>query len=147
MMAKLYFVASRDRIHVYLPRNLKQALPCQPDLILPLPKSEQSQRISGYIDPRHPHSVNHMILGNFGELEILLMACDDGDVIAFYTNQFQATLENPSRTSRVCDANDIKPFFHENVGITAWGLAIHQRSRLIAVSSNHREVVIFAMVS
>lgn len=35
-------------------------------------------------------------------------------------------------------------FFHENVGISAWGLAIHERSRLIAVSSNRKEVTVFA---
>lgn len=34
-------------------------------------------------------------------------------------------------------------FFHENVGISAWGLAIHEKSRLIAVSSNLRQVTVF----
>ena len=33
--------------------------------------------------------------------------------------------------------------FHENVGMSAWGLAIHQKTRLIAVSSNLREVSVF----
>lgn len=37
-----------------------------------------------------------------------------------------------------------EPFFHENAGLTAWGLAIHQESRLIAVSSNRREVTVWA---
>jgi hypothetical protein len=34
-------------------------------------------------------------------------------------------------------------FFHENVGQSVWGLAIHEQSRLIAVSSNAREVTLF----
>lgn len=34
-------------------------------------------------------------------------------------------------------------FFLENVGSSAWGLAIHQKSRLIAVSSNNHEVTVF----
>lgn len=34
-------------------------------------------------------------------------------------------------------------FFIENVGMSAWGLAIHERSRLIAVSSNLRQVTVF----
>ena len=34
-------------------------------------------------------------------------------------------------------------FFHENVGASAWGLAIHEKSRLIAASSNLREVTLF----
>jgi hypothetical protein len=35
-------------------------------------------------------------------------------------------------------------FFHQNVGASAWGIAIHEHSRLIAVSSNAREITIFA---
>lgn len=34
-------------------------------------------------------------------------------------------------------------FFHEHVGMSAWGLDVHQKSRLIATSSNLREVQIF----
>ena len=35
-------------------------------------------------------------------------------------------------------------FFAENVGSSAWGLAIHTQSRLIAVGSNAHEVQVFA---
>ena|SRR6187402_10462 len=38
-------------------------------------------------------------------------------------------------------------FFHENVGSSAWGLGIHQASRLIAVGSNLREVTVFSHAS
>ena len=34
-------------------------------------------------------------------------------------------------------------YIHENVSISAWGIAIHEKSRLIAVSSNRREVTVF----
>lgn len=34
-------------------------------------------------------------------------------------------------------------FFHENVGTSAWGLAIHTKSRLIAASCNHRHITVF----
>jgi hypothetical protein len=79
-----------------------------------------------------------MIIANLGTLEILLLACDDGDVLAYYTHIIEAAIES-ERTRR-----EIKPFFHENVGISAWGLAVHEKSRLIAVSSNNREVVVFS---
>ena len=39
---------------------------------------------------------------------------------------------------------DLKRLFHENVGSSAWGLAIHSQSRLIAVSSNLKQVSVFA---
>lgn len=41
-------------------------------------------------------------------------------------------------------AADFTSFFCENVGISAWGLAVHSASRLIAVSSNHHEITVFA---
>lgn len=37
-----------------------------------------------------------------------------------------------------------KSFFAENVGNSAWGLAIHSQSRLIAVGSNSHEIQVFA---
>ena len=37
-----------------------------------------------------------------------------------------------------------KSCFHENVGESAWGLAIHSQSRLIAVGSNAHEIQVFA---
>jgi hypothetical protein len=45
---------------------------------------------------------------------------------------------------RVYQLADRWRFFIENVGDSAWGLAIHQQSRLIAASSNKHEVQIFA---
>jgi len=39
---------------------------------------------------------------------------------------------------------NFKRLFHENVGSSAWGLAIHSRSRLMAVSSNLKQVSVFA---
>lgn len=39
--------------------------------------------------------------------------------------------------------SDQNRFFHENVGASAWGLAIHEKSRLIAASSNLRQVTVF----
>jgi hypothetical protein len=70
----------------------------------------------------HGHNVNHIIVGNLGVLEIVLMACDDGDVIAYYTHTIQAAIKSPGN-------QPIRPFFHENVGISAWGLAVHSKSR------------------
>lgn len=38
----------------------------------------------------------------------------------------------------------VKRFFAENVGNSAWGLAVHSQSRLIAVGSNSHELQVFA---
>ncbi len=71
------------------------------------------------------------------------MACDDGDVIAYYTHLLWME-SGLSQGNKLPPNGTTKPFFHENVGISAWGLAIHDRSRLIAVGSNNREVTVFA---
>ena len=114
--------------------------------------------MGGYIDQTRPHSVNHLITGLLGDHEIVLAAYDDGDVVAYYTNAIanvvfqraaqgggqsnQNKAENCSSQKR--RARTLQPLLHENVGKSAWGLAIHQKSRLIAVSSNLREITVFA---
>jgi len=92
----LYFAAYRDVVHVTVPRSLKQTLPPRPDLKIVLPRSRKGINVGGYIDNNNPHSVNHMILGNLGNYEVLLMACDDGDVLAYYTH----LLENEVNENR-----------------------------------------------
>ena len=95
------------------------------------------------IDPRNPHAVNHMIVGDIGHVEILLASSDDGDVIAFTTNSIQQAIQDnvAGNTDIGCRLN---AFFIENVGHSAWGLAIHKAARLIAVSANTHEITVFA---
>jgi hypothetical protein len=101
--------------------------------------------VGGFIDISFPHQINHMIVGELGEMEILVVAYDDGDVIAYHTLR----IENEILRREVGRADSqgptrVKPFFHQNVGKTAWGLAIHQKSRLIAVGTNLYNVHVFA---
>ncbi|CZS91256.1 uncharacterized protein RAG0_01970 [Rhynchosporium agropyri] len=132
----LYFVACGDKIHITKPRNLYQSIPLYPDLVIGLPRSIEAHSVGGYIDPIHPHDVNNMKVGKLGNREILLIVCDDGDVLAYYTRPLSMETE--------LVISDVQPFVHENVGKSAWGLAIHQHSRLIAVGTNLREVHVFA---
>jgi len=45
--------------------------------------------VGGHIRKDLPHCVNNITVGNLGQFEILLIACDDGDVLAFYTHQLR----------------------------------------------------------
>jgi len=100
-------------------------------------------RRRGYIDPSHPHAINHLIVGDLGNDEILLLACDDGDVVAFRIRSIrQATQRDVD--GGVCLGPGLDAFFVENVGLSAWGLAIHKEARLIAVSANTQEITIYA---
>ncbi|SPQ17860.1 6d3c751f-4505-4dd6-ac4f-3af93eb9be9c [Thermothielavioides terrestris] len=145
----LYFAAYQDRIYVYQPRrSAPRILPSQSLILQPRP-SKYADFAGGAIDPRFPHQVNHIIVGNLGLLEIVLLAYDDGDVIAYYTHAIvrciRANADDVRRGgARTRQPAHPKPFFHENVGKSAWGMAIHERSRLIAVGSNLHEVTVFA---
>ena len=144
---QLYFAAYRDKIYVYRPRAGPEILKQQPELVLQPAASFLARHVAGQIDRRKPHQVDHLIVGNLGDSEILLMCYDDGDVIAYYTHLIAKYVLNcassPRRRPSV-PPRIPKPFFHESVGVSAWGLAIHSRSRLIAVSSNMHEVTVFS---
>lgn len=134
----------RDEIYVYKPQFPTQALPIRPELILTLPASEPS--LTGYIDPRYPHAVNSILVDDLGEEEILAGVCDDGDVLAYHTSAVFNALErrNFHTESGYNDDDNLRPFFNENVGKSAWGLAVHKASRMIAVSANTAEITVFA---
>lgn len=115
----------------------------EPLLILDLPQSSDARNVCNRSDSSSDHNINHLIIGNLGKKEIVLCACDDGDVLAYYTERVDYSIQFSKFPPPNYTNLKIKPFFHENVGDSAWGLAIHQKSRLIAVSSNLHEVQVF----
>lgn len=157
----LYFVAYKGWIHVYVPNRGARRLLGKPVALLDpkLSATPMSQHINAHISTLCPHSVNNMKVGDLGEQEILLVTRDNGDVTAWYTESIARQVER-RRASRPEGRRDhdfydddvenprmLSPrhFFAENVGASAWGLAIHKRDRLIAVSSNSQEVTVFAL--
>lgn len=98
--------------------------------------------MGGHIDVDHHHQVNHLIVGELGNKEVLLYAFDDGDVVAYYTSAIATYCTR--KQERRSQTTVPQPFFCDTVGKSAWGLAIHRQSRLIAVSSNLHEVTVFA---
>lgn len=149
-------MAYQGRIFVYQPRSVAaQLLPREPSIQLIPDRSKHAERVPGYLDPRHPHTINHLVTGFLGSEEIAVACYDDGDVVAYYMRDVEAAITSDvdlpvsssakRRTNRSGFRNGKPmPFLHDNVGMTAWGLAVHQKSRLIAVSSNRHEVTIFA---
>lgn len=153
----LYFVAYRGYIHVYRPhRNGRSAIQGPPLVILDpeQTKTSMAKFAHGHINPTCPHEVNHMVIGDLGEKEILLVARDNGDVVAWYTHTIAHCIEARAAWERhsharardaICmDPSSPKHFFAASVGLSAWGLAIHTKSRLIAVSANTSEITVFA---
>ncbi|KAI1101099.1 hypothetical protein F4804DRAFT_22860 [Jackrogersella minutella] len=139
----IYMVAYADKIYVSRPRScVANVLPAEPDLVLRPQPSAMSLSVGGYLDDNFPHQINHLIVGELGNEEILLLAYDDGDVIGYYTRHIENELLRRERDGRNTRSTP-EPFFHENVDKSAWGLAIHKQSRVIAVSSNTHNVSVF----
>ena len=147
----LLFVAYVDRIYVFEPGFPSQILPKKPAVIIAIPRSRSGLR--GYINPDFPHAINHLIIGEIGNEEVLVACCDDGDVVGYTIRSIERLLETLPNLRRHLELSGRKienpptvpgvPFLLENVGKSAWGLATHKSQRLLAVSSNTSEIRIF----
>lgn len=85
------------------------------------------------------------MIGDLGPDEILLMSFDSNDVMAYFTKQIaKAVCSGAYDVDTLTPTPIIRPFFHENVAMSAWGLAVHEKSRLIAVGCNRHDVTIYA---
>jgi len=140
----LYFVAYNDTVHVHQPHFPDQNLSTTPALIIKPPVSRPG--LPHYLDPQTPHSINRLQADYLGHKEILLLCCDDGDVIGYSVSHIHRALEQQTSKSKYSsiDSKGLRPFLHENVGLSAWGLAVHREARLIAISANTHKVTVIA---
>ncbi len=142
----LYFVACNDKIHVHQPSFPDQKVAGKPELILRPPTV--SPVYGRGIDPAEPHSITRLHIDFLGQDEILLVTCDDGDVIGYRVEHIQDALLR-RRTTGKCPLepvheDEIKVFLRRNVGASAWGLAVHREARMIAISANTHQITIIA---
>ena len=168
----LLFVAYVDQVYVYAPSFPEQIIKTRPELIIGLPKSRPD--LTGYLDKSKPHAVNHLIVGEIGNEEVVVVACDDGDVISYFVRSISLAIDErvklivepgslPDQLSlrsrqegrenmilpdvnpdQIPGCRPLAAWFHENVGASAWGLAMHRLNALLAVSSNTRNIHVFA---
>ncbi|EUC43178.1 hypothetical protein COCMIDRAFT_38851 [Bipolaris oryzae ATCC 44560] len=137
----LYFLAATDILHVYQPGFPDQSLTKEPSLALHPPQT--GHRGQG-IDPWEPHSINRVLVEYLGNEEILLVTCDDGDVIGYRTEVIYRALQRQSDQDEPASEDDVHIFLHQNVGASAWGLAVHREARIIAISANTYRITVIA---
>ncbi|KAK3670927.1 hypothetical protein LTR78_009205 [Recurvomyces mirabilis] len=139
----LYFVAYGTELYVYDPQFPTQAVSPKPVLIVPSQPSEPG--LAGHLDPREPHTINNLIVQRLGNDEVLATVRDDGDVDAILLRHVLQAIVRRAEPGNVFElvASEIRPIFQSNVGISAWGLAIHSQARILACSSNAHEVRVF----
>jgi hypothetical protein len=151
----LYFVALETSIGVYQPRFPFQKLGGKPSLTIPATLAEP--KAQGYIDARQSHTINHIIVGDLGTEEILLVATDSGNIAAYHTKAIRDAIEKDPYKYSADGRSDfvgVRAFFSHWVHESAWGLAIHTEARMIAVSANtpystpsqddHAKITVFA---
>ncbi|KAI5301172.1 hypothetical protein KEM55_001813 [Ascosphaera atra] len=100
------------------------------------------ERAEGFLSPSIPHTINHLVVGDLGDDEILAFVTDSGNVGAFYTDELVASMEESIMWRE--NGSHVDCFFVQHVGSSAWGLAIHKRARMIAVSANTHFITVFA---
>jgi hypothetical protein len=143
-LCNLYFVAYDYTVQVFRPSFPDQVIQREPEVVLHPPISAPG--LQAGIDPSSPHSITRLIVDYLGHEEILLAACDDGDVIGYRVEEIQRAVEQ-GRLSPAANHSagiDIRVFLHRNVGRSAWGLAIHREARMIAISANTHQITVLA---
>lgn len=116
----------------------------QPEMIVhPVMNEPQAP---GYIDRSRPHTINNIIVDDLGVDEVLLLVTDSGNVTGYNVEAIFSAINRYTKLKhkRPFDDVELKPFFAENVGQSAWGLATHKFARLVAVSANTGEITVFA---
>lgn len=113
-----------------------------------LPPGEGNPNAVGHIVPDEPQGINHIVVGDLGSEEILLVARDSGTVSAYRTERIFSAIDQrdilEEKKGPKALGREIECFFSEDVGASAWGLAIHKHARLIAVGSNTTIISVFA---
>lgn len=113
--------------------------------MLIIPSQPSSPDLTGYLDADEPHAINYLIVQKLGKDEVIATVRDDGDVEAVLVRHVVHAITTRINNSDAGEplADNVRPLFQRNVGISAWGLAIHTQARMIAVSSNRHEVTVF----
>lgn len=91
----LYFLALNDSIYADRP-NLAadpfcDAMVCEFRWKLPITK--EASDATDHHHARYPHGINHLVIGELGDEEVLACACDDGDIVSrfeLYSHLFRA---------------------------------------------------------
>jgi hypothetical protein len=138
----LYFVACNDKLLVYQPEFPDQTFASEPKLILEPPAT--SPYLYPGIDDEDPHSITRILVESLGNEEILLGTCDDGDFFVYRIESIRKALGVMSLEEWPGCGPEVSLFLHQNMGASAWGLAVHREARMIAVSANTHEVRVLA---
>lgn len=141
----LYFVACNETIYIYEPTFPCQTLDYGNSFVLHPPKT--SPNLPSHIDPEDPHSITRLHVDYLGTDEVLIVTCDDGDAIGYRVPEIFRAIESrrnlPPESEVILGDDEVRVFLHRNIEASAWGIAVHQEARLIALSANTHRITVF----
>lgn len=129
---------------MWVPAGPCQLLGSQAEMVIkPVMKTPLAD---GYIDRTTPHTINAILVDDLGRDEVLLLATDSGNVCGYQVEAIYSAIDRCAKSGykRPFDGTEVNPFFVENVGMSAWGLATHKYARLIAISANTGQITVYA---
>lgn len=113
------------------------------------PDATTTHQIVGANWTNFPHYINHLITGIMDGSEYLITAADDGRVLVFgvsyLAKRYASALkmnENKSCDNRTPVTGSVQPLGAFQMAASAWGLAVHERLGLLAVSCNTAHVTV-----
>ncbi|KAL8723822.1 MAG: hypothetical protein Q9181_007164 [Wetmoreana brouardii] len=138
----LFFVAARNRVLVYEPQGPNQILTT---LKLTIPLASSNSGIYGYIDPTNSHAINQLVVADLGVEEVIVAACDDGDVVAYTTHSICNEIDRQQEALEDAPFNrpysNLRPFLLQNVNMSAWGVAVHKEAQWLKIRPSDGDLV------
>lgn len=114
------------------------------------PDSTTTHQIVGANWTNYPHYINYLTTGTFNGLEYLFTASDDGRVLIFDIAYLAKCHNNALKMNHTKNTDNRAPVTGTvtatgsfQMSASAWGLAVHERLHLLAVSYNTGQVTIF----
>lgn len=97
------------------------------------------------MNPSTPHAINNLLVQFLGNEEVVAAVRDDGDVTVVLVRHIIRAIEQRAQPGNTLGpvANEVRPLYQNNVGESAWGIAIHSQARILAVSANNHEIRVF----
>lgn len=128
----LLIVANRSQLDVYDSESLAKCKVAQRLFSVDTrPTITTSEMREGANWPSYPHGINYIRLRQLHDKEILVTAGDDGRILIYYTEEL------------FLKGSNARPYTTATVEKSAWGLDVHNRHGLLAVSDNSAHAVVF----
>ena len=87
----LYIIAAGAVLELHSPAVPSQGV--RQDAAIHFALHKTHENLQGHLSPENPHAATNIIIGRLGNVEIVLCACDDGDIVGYETSKLMKYAE------------------------------------------------------